>query len=79
MNRTVPDISGKDISFLLYIQIGWLGNGNRIRVAGCDDGVLVDNNAERINGGNGWLDMAQGDSLVLRYCNGHYYTVRYGT
>lgn len=79
MNRTVSELSGKDISFLLYIQIGWLGNSNRIKLSGCDDGVLVDNNAERINGGNGWLDMAQGDSLVLRYCNGHYYTVRYGT
>lgn len=72
-------VSSRVVSFLLYIQIGYLGNSNRIKIYGCDDGVLVDNNANRINGGNGSLDMAQGDSMILRYCNGHYYLVQYRT
>ena len=73
-------VNNRNVSFLLYIQIGYLGNNNKIRVTGVSDGVLVDSNANRANGGeNGWYDMAQGDSMILRYCNGHYYTVQYRT
>lgn len=69
----------RPVSFELKIQIGWLGNGNRIKVSGVYQGYLVDNNGNRPNGGNGWVDMAQGDSLVLRYHNGDYYMVQYRT
>ena len=31
------------------------------------------------NGGYGWYEMAQGDSVILRYYNGNYYTVQYRT
>ena len=30
-------------------------------------------------GGYGWYEMAQGDSMILRYHNGNYYTVQYRT
>ena len=78
--KTIVPYVERNVSFLLYIQIGYLGNNNKIRVTGVSDGVLVDSNANRANGGeNGWYDMAQGDSMILRYCNGHYYTVQYRT
>lgn len=67
------------VTFLLQIQVGYLGNGNRISVQGQAGCYLCDNNANHPNGGYGSLDMAQGDSLLLRYNNGDYYTVNYGT
>lgn len=73
------ETGNRPISFLVHIQIGYLGNGNRIRVSGVTNGYLVDNNGNRPNGGNGWLDMAQGDSMLLRYYNGDYFIVQYRT
>lgn len=70
---------GGNRTFLLYIQIGYLGNGNRIRVSGVDGGFIIDNNANRPGGGYGYLDMARGDSLVLRACGADYHIVQYRT
>lgn len=66
-------------TFSLHIQITWLGNKNRIRLSGVDGGHLVDNNANRPNGGYGWIDMAQGDSVILRAYASDYYLVQYRT
>ena len=66
-------------NFSLHIQITWLGNKNRIRLSGVDGGHLVDNNANRPNGGYGWIDMAQGDSVILRAYASDYYLVQYRT
>lgn len=66
-------------TFALHIQITWLGNRNRIRLSGVDGGHLVDNNGNRPNGGYGWIDMAQGDSVILRAYAGDYYLVQYRT
>lgn len=73
------DAMGGMRTFLLHIQISWLGNGNKIRVSGVDGGFLADNNANRPGGGYGSVDMAQGDCLVLRAYGSDYYIVRYGT
>lgn len=70
---------GGSRTFVLHIQVSWLGNGNRIRLSGVEGGYLVDNNANRPNGENGWIDMAQGDSVVLRAYAGDYYIVQYRT
>lgn len=70
---------GGNRTFLLHIQIGYLGNGNRIRVNGVDGGFLIDNNANRPGGGYGYLDMARGDSLVLRAYGADYHIVQYRT
>lgn len=70
---------GGNRTFLLHIQIGYLGNGNRIRVNGVDGGFLIDNNANRPGGGYGYLDMARGDSLVLRAFGADYHIVQYRT
>lgn len=66
-------------TFSLHIQITWLGNKNRIRLSGVNGGYLVDNNANRPNGGYGWIDMAQGDSVILRAYASDYYLVQYRT
>lgn len=66
-------------TFSLHIQITRLGNKNRIRLSGVDGGYLVDNNANRPNGGYGWIDMAQGDSVILRAYASDYYLVQYST
>jgi hypothetical protein len=66
-------------TFSLHIQITWLGNKNRIRLSGVDGGHLVDNKANRPNGGYGWIDMAQGDSVILRAYASDYYLVQYRT
>lgn len=64
-------------TFSLHIQITWLGNNNRIRLSGVDGGFLVDSNANRPNGGYGWIDMAQGNSVILRAYASDYYLVQY--
>lgn len=73
------DSMGGMRTFSLHIQITWLGNKNRIRLSGVDGGHLVDNNGNRPNGGYGWIDMAQGDSVVLRTYASDYYLVQYRT
>lgn len=70
---------GGNRTFLLHIQIGHLGNNNRIRVSGVDGGFIIDNNANRPGGGYGYLDMARGDSLVLRAYGADYHIVQYRT
>lgn len=67
------------VTFLLQIQIGYLGNGNKIKLQGQSGCYLCDNNCNHPNGSYGSVDMAQGDSLLLRYNNGDYYIVNYGT
>lgn len=75
----VWDYTGGQRTFVLHIQVGYLGNKNRIRISGVDGGFLIDNNANRPNGGYGWIDMAQGDSVVLRACGVDYHLVQYRT
>jgi hypothetical protein len=70
---------GGNRTFLLHIQIGYLGNNNRIKVSGVDGGFIIDNNANRPGGGYGYLDMARGDSLVLRAYGVDYHIVQYRT
>lgn len=70
---------GGNRTFLLHIQIGYLGNGNRIRLSGVEGGYIIDNNANRPGGGYGYLDMARGDSLVLRAYGADYHIVQYRT
>ena len=73
------DSMGGNRTFLLHIQIGYLGNGNRVRISGVEGGYIIDNNANRPGGGFGYLDMARGDSLVLRAYGADYHIVQYRT
>lgn len=73
------DSMGGNRTFLLHIQIGYLGNGNRVKISGVEGGYIIDNNANRPGGGFGYLDMARGDSLVLRAFGADYHIVQYRT
>lgn len=75
----VWEYTGGQRTFELHIQIGYLGNKNKIKLSGVNGGFLIDNNANRPNGGYGSLDMAQGDSMILRACGVDYHIVQYRT
>lgn len=81
-SQILAKTGGKDVSFFLFIQIGSMSSttpNNRIRVTGVNEGYIIDNNVVRPGGGNGYLDMARGDSLLLFFADVDYHIVRYGT
>lgn len=62
------------------LQIVFAHNSrNRIRVRGASTNPLLNNNCDYINGDYGWVDMARGDVLILRYAANHYYMMQYRT
>ena len=69
-------VSSKDITFEIRIIVAH-NSGNRIRVRGVSGTPLLDNDCNYVNGDNGYLDMARGDTMILRYCQNHYYLVEY--
>ncbi len=71
-------VSFKDITFEIRIIVAH-NSGNRIRVRGVSGTPLLDNDCNYVNGDNGYLDMARGDTMILRYCQNHYYLVEYRT
>ena len=71
-------VSSKDVTFEIRIIVAH-NSGNRIRVRGVSGTPLLDNNCNYVNGDNGYLDMTRGDTMILRYCQNHYYLVEYRT
>ena len=71
-------VSSKDITFEIRIIVAH-NSGNRIRVRGVSGTPLLNNDCNYVNGDNGYLDMARGDTMILRYCQNHYYLVEYRT
>lgn len=71
-------VSSKDVTFEIRIIVAH-NSGNRIRVRGVSGTPLLNNNCNYVNGDNGYLDMARGDTMILRYCQNHYYLVEYRT
>jgi hypothetical protein len=62
------------VSFMLYLTIP-TGVSNRIRLTSVTNGQLYNNNG----GTQDYIDMASGDTLILRYYNGGWYQVSYRT
>lgn len=71
-------IGRNDVTFELQIVFAH-NSQNRIRVNGASTNPLLGNNCEYINGDYGYVDMARGDVLILRYCQNHYYIMQYRT
>lgn len=71
-------VSSKDVTFEIRIIVAH-NSGNRIRVRGVSGTPLLDNDCNYVNGDNGYLDMARGNTMILRYCQNHYYLVEYRT
>lgn len=67
-------VGTNNASFELTIIMSIHVDGRRIRVQGVNGGALLDNNGNWHAGNNfGYMDMAKGDILKLRYYNSHYY------
>ena len=71
-------VNSRDVTFKIRIIVAH-NSGNKIRVRGVSGTPLLDNNCNYVNGDNGYLDMARGDTMILRYCQSHYYLVEYRT
>ena len=71
-------VNSRDVTFEIRIIVAH-NSGNKIRVRGVSGTPLLDNNCNYVNGDNGYLDMARGDTMILRYCQNHYYLVEYRT
>lgn len=69
-------VKSRDVTFEIRIIVAH-NSGNKIRVRGVSGTPLLDNNCNYVNGDNGYLDMARGDTMILRYCQNHYYLVEY--
>lgn len=71
-------VNSRDITFEIRIIVAH-NSGNKIRVRGVSGTPLLDNNCNYVNGDNGYLDMARGDTMILRYCQNCYYLIEYRT
>ena len=71
-------VGKSDVTFELQIVFAH-NSHNRIRIRGASTNPLLNNNCDYINGDYGWVDMARGDVLILRYAANHYYIMQYRT
>lgn len=71
------NISRKELSlsFEITIVLSYSVGGKRIRLSGIEGGYLLDNDGNRFGGGNGYVDLARGDAIKVRYYSGDYYTM----
>lgn len=71
------NISRKELSlsFEITIVLSYSVGDKRIRLSGIEGGYLLDNNGYRSGGGNGYIDLARGDSIKVRFYAGHYYII----
>ena len=71
------NISRKELSlsFEITIVLSYSVGGKRIRLSGIEGGYLLDNDGNRFGGGNGYVDLARGDAIKVRYYSGNYYTM----
>ena len=63
------------LSFEITIVLSHSVGSKRIRLSGIEGGYLLDNDGNRFGGGNGYVDLARGDAIKVRYYSGDYYTM----
>ena len=61
------------LSFEITIVLSHSVGGKRIRLSGIEGGYLLDNDGNRFGGGNGYVDLARGDAIKVRFYNGDYH------
>ena len=71
------NISRKELSlsFEITIVLAYSVGGKRIRLSGIEGGNLLDNDGNRSGGGNGYIDLAKGDSIKVRFYAGDYHII----
>lgn len=72
----IRQITGNsNISFEITIIMAYSVGGSKIVVQGVPNGYILDNDGGRAEGGDGYIEMARGDTMRLRFCEGNYYIV----
>ena len=72
----IIQITGKsNVTFEVTIIMAYSVGGSRIVVQGVANGYILDNDGGRAEGGDGYIEMARGDTMRLRFCEGNYYIV----
>ena len=72
----IRQITGNsNISFEITIIMAHSVGGSKIVVQGVPNGYILDNDGGHAEGGDGYIDMARGDTMKLRFCEGNYYIV----
>jgi len=59
-------------TFELHISLEPFIGDRKIRLVGCPRGILMDNNGGAAEGGYGYLEMAAGDGVILRFAHDRY-------
>ena len=72
----IRQITGNsNISFEITIIMAYSVGGSKMVVQGVPNGYILDNDGVRAEGGDGYIEMARGDTMRLRFCEGNYYIV----
>lgn len=72
----IRQITGNsNISFEITIIMAYSVGGSKIVVQGVPNGYILDNDGGHAEGGDGYIEMARGDTMKLRFCEGNYYIV----
>ncbi|WP_424651242.1 hypothetical protein [Capnocytophaga gingivalis] len=72
----IIQITGKsNVTFEVTIIMAHSVGGSKIVVQGVANGYILDNDGGHAEGGDGYIEMARGDTMRLRFCEGNYYIV----
>nr|WP_117601747.1 interleukin-like EMT inducer domain-containing protein [Capnocytophaga sp. oral taxon 338] len=72
----IIQITGKsNVTFEVTIIMAYSVGGSKIVVQGVANGYILDNDGGHAEGGDGYIEMARGDTMRLRFCEGNYYIV----
>ena len=74
-SQIIQITGNSNISFEITIIMAYSVGGSRIVVQGVPNGYILDNDGGRAEGGDGYIEMARGDTMRLRFCEGNYYIV----
>ena len=72
----IRQITGNsNVTFEITIIMAYSVGGSKIVVQGVPNGYILDNDGGHAEGGDGYIEMARGDTMRLRFCEGNYYIV----
>jgi hypothetical protein len=64
------------VTFEITILVRWLGSSNKIRVQGFDGAKIMNYNNTVPGSGYGYIDLAQCNSMILRYVDNIFYVIK---
>ena len=72
-DRIKQIVGNNNIAFELTIVMTHSVGGSKIVLQGVPGGHILDNDGERAEGGNGYIEMARGDVMKLCFYGADYY------